>query len=666
MRRHLRILIVLLTTVLVACSAATTSPGVSPNTLTETVSGGTPAAPTSTLDFTSSVPPTPQDTLASEKSNQPLPTVTLIPPTPDRIPLAAKGFPEPPERDLYRLAAELTLAGKEEIRKAVNSELVSYAEGRQDSFWVVDLVQLEVYSSLFELRLVTPHAYWYFEEGQNIRQLAIERSAALFEEEVYPRVTAAFGHEWSPGVDNDPHLNIVNAGLKGVGGYYSSSDEYPLSVNQFSNQREVIYVNTEAIRVGSPQYLEVLAHELQHAVHWNTDPSEETWVNEGLSELAITVAELDNFSFQIFLRSRPTSLVHWPLGLFGSGANYGAASLFMHYLVDHYGDISNVRPLLEEPGDGISGINSYLKNSGYDVTFRDLFRDWSVANFLDETSGPYGYSELEVTTVPSQVLADFSEFTSEIPQYAVEYLELDSFHEPLEVHFEALSENDLLPTEVDSRGCWWGNSGDSINSTLTRQVDLTGLDRATLNYEVWFNLEESWDYSYVEVSVDGGNKWDILDTPNSTAKNPIGNSFGMGYTGESGGWISESVDLHSYTGQRILLRFQHVTDDAVNGPGICVRGVSIPEAGLVDLTEGWIAEGFVLTYNRVKQDFIVQVIQVAEENQVTLMTLDDNNSGSVIIEYPEELEQLVVAVSALAPKTRQKAPYTLTVRPADR
>ena len=304
-----------------------------------------------------------------------------------------------------------------------------------------------------------------------------------------------------------------------------------------------------------------------------------------------------------------------------------------------------------------------MENSGYDATFKDLFRDWAVANFLDENRGPYGYSKLAVKKRVTQVISDFSEFTSQIPQYSVEYVKLDSFDESLELQFSAPAENALLPTEVDSRGCWWGNSGDSISSTLTRPVDLTGLDRATLNYQVWFELEEDWDYGYLEISLDSGKTWDILDTPNTTDENPIGNSFGMGYTGDSVGWIDETVDLTGYVGQRILLRFQYVTDDTLNGSGICIRGVSIPEAGLSDSPEGWIAEGFVLTNNTVKQDYIVQVIQVAEDNRVTRMLLDESNSGSVIIAAPGELDQLVVVVAALAAKTRQEATYTLSVKP---
>jgi hypothetical protein len=572
-------------------------------------------------------------------------------------------FADAPERDLYQLAAELTQAGRGTIPRVVNPAPVSYTEGRRDTFWLVDLPDLKVYQTQFELRLVTPHAYWYVEDGQSIRQDDIQRSAAAFEEKIYPRVTAVFGAEWSPGVDNDPHLNILNARLRGVGGYYSSTDEYPASVSKNSNQREIIYVNSGAMPIGTQGYLEVLAHELQHAVHWNADPSEETWVNEGLAELSTSIAGLSTSSFRRFLRSGPTSLVHWPLDPFDSGANYGAASLFMHYLVEHYGDPNDLRPLLSEREDGINGINGYLRTLGHDVTFREIFRDWVVANLLDESEGLFGYGKLQIRASVSKSVERFSAFKSEIPQYAVEYIKLGPFERPLRLRFQAPAETTLLPVEVGSQGCWWSNSGDSINSTLTRAVDLRGLEGATLSYQVWYNLEENWDYAYLQVSTDEGRTWDILETAHTSPENPIGNSFGTGYTGDSQGWVDESVDLGAYAGRQILLRFQYVTDDAVNGSGLCIQQIAIPEAGLLDWTGGWQARGFVLIDNRVRQDYLVQVIEVAETNRVTLMPLDQANRGELIVPAPQALDRLVVAVAALAPNTRQPAPYTLTVEP---
>lgn len=549
----------------------------------------------------------------------------------------------------------------------VNADPVSYTEGHRDTFWLVDLIDLAVYRRQFDLRLVSPRAYWYVEEGQTIRQSDIERAAAIFEKDIYPRVTAVFGQEWSPGVDNDPHLNIIHARLRGVGGYYSSTDEYPRSVYLYSNQREMIYINTASYQVGSTAYLAVLAHELQHAIHWHGDPTEDTWVNEGLSELAVTVAGYRPDSIAQYLRSPTVSLLHWPLDQRNTSAHYGAASLFMHYLSEHYGTRADLRLLVAEPADNAGGIDAYLKTLGYNVTFRDVFRDWVVANILNEAGGVYGYKELRGQTKVQNFidrLSEAKEVKSTIPQYAVEYTELTSFNGPLRLRFQGAAENALIPLEVGGQGCWWSNSGDSINSTLTRSIDLTGLKQATLSYQVWYQLEKDWDYAYVEISVDGGRTWDILETPHTSRENPIGNGFGPGYTGDSSGWTSETVDLTPYAGRPVLLRFQYVTDDAVNGAGLCFRQIAVPEAGVVEIEQGWRANGFVLTNNRVRQEYIVQVIQVGQDNRVTVIPLDSANSGELVIPNPQELNRLVVAVAALAPKTLQPAPYTLTVEPA--
>jgi hypothetical protein len=563
------------------------------------------------------------------------------------------------------LAAQLSLhTNPALIPRVVNPDPVSYAEGRQDTFWLVNFRDMRVYQSEFELKLVTPRAYWYVEKDQPVSRGDLEQAADQFEENIYPRISATFGPEWSPGVDNDPHLNIVHARLQGVAGYFSSSDEHPQSVSPYSNQRETIYINSRSLQVGSDTYLEVLSHELQHASHWNSDASEDTWINEGLSELAVTIAGHRSPNMAGFMSSPTVSLIHWPLDNVNVSAHYGGASLFMHYLLEHYSNGADLRQLVAAPGDSVAGINYYLKQSGYSVTFRGVFRDWVVANTLDESQRAYGYRDLEVQTSVTESIDNFTQFQSEIPQYAAEYVQLESFAGPVRLRFQAPRENSLLPIDVGADGCWWSNSGDSINSTLTTAVDLKGLTRATLNYQVWHNVEEGWDYGYVEVSVDGGRTWKILATPHTSPENPIGNSFGPGYTGKSHDWINESVDLTPYAGQEALLRFQYVTDDAVSGAGICLRHISVPEAGLAKDDMDWQAEGFVLTSNRVKQDYIVQVIEMGEENRVSVLSLDANNMGEIVISSPQTSRQLVVAVAALAPETLQPAPYTLIVEPA--
>lgn len=659
--RHLTGPVLFLSVLLAALLAILAGCG-NPSTSTVT----SPRAPLDTPTLVPTPPATapPSPTSGPTGSGTPTPSSTP-PPGPTPAPTFATSLNDAPERDLYRLAAELALGGNTEVPRVVNPEPVSYSVGRQDTFWLVDFQDLSLYQRQFELRLVSPRAYWYVEEGQNIQQQDLERAADIFERDIYPRVTDAFGEESRPGVDNDPHLNILHSGLRSVGGYFSSSDEYPQAVYQYSNQRETIYINTGALRVGTASYLDTLAHELQHAAHWNGDPSEDTWVNEGLSELAITVAGYQPDSIGRFLRRPTTSLVRWPLEQLSATANYGAAALFMHYLSEHYGSSQNLRQLVAEPADSIAGIDAYLRALGYQVTFRDVFQDWVVANLLDEDQGIYGYGGLAVQANPLKSIDHFSEISSEIPQYAAEYIELTNLVGPVRLQFRGLAENILIPVEVGEHGCWWSNAGDSISSTLTRAVDLSQLERATLSYQVWYSVEEDWDYGYVEVSVDGGKTWEILETPHSSPKNPVGQGFGPGYTGESQGWISESIELTPYAGREILLRFHYVTDDAINGDGLCLRQIAVPEAGLVDDPQGWQTEGFILTNNRLRQDYIVQVIEAGERNRVTPISLDEANSGEVVISTLQELDQLVVAVAALAPKTRQPASYTLAVEPAE-
>ena len=579
-------------------------------------------------------------------------------------PPSVQPFPDPPERDLYRLAAQLKPGIPADVPRIVNEKPVSYQQGRQDTFWLLDLNTLEYYQATFDLRLVTPRGYWYVDQEQEVRQEDLEEAAREFEDHIYPGVTAIFGPEWSPGVDNDPHLNILNSRLRGAGGYFSSSDEYPLLISPYSNQREIIYMNIGAFPIGTEAYLGVLAHELQHAVHWNADASEDTWVNEGLSDLAVALLGYGSGSSLRFLSSGPTSMVHWPISGIGSRANYGAASLFMQYLVEHYGDSEDLTPLVDQTADGIAGINAYLKELGHRATFRQVFEDWSVANYLDRfqpdlTEGPYTYSNLNAGTTPTRILDSSLSLESTLPQFSTEYIQIRADSGPIRIVFQGPTHVPLLPVEVGADGCWWSNVGDSIDSRLTRALDLSDTPSPSLSYRIWYELEEDWDYAYVLVSLDEGKTWEIIETANTSPSNPVGHSFGPGYTGESGEWLTENLDLGKYSGQQILLRFQYITDDAINGSGLCIKDFAGNGAG--NWQEGWQAEGFVLMDNLTPQQFSVQVIQVGPDIQVTAMDLDSRNSGALTIDRPEEWERLVVAVGALAAKTRQQASYELTV-----
>ncbi|MCE2403993.1 MAG: immune inhibitor A [Dehalococcoidia bacterium] len=617
----------------------------SPSTDPPTVGRAATPAPTS---------PDP-DTTRTPAAARPSPTSV----EPADVPVTAGAFPVPPERDLYHLTASLVLKSGDPIPRVVNSEPVSYAEGRVDTFWLTDLSDVSNYQSQATLALVTPHAYWYVEEGLRVSRDDLERAAEAFEGQIYPRITAAFGTEWVPGVDNDPHLTILHARLSGAGGYFSSVNQYPTVVREHSNQREMVYMSS-GLRIGSPQYLAVLAHELQHAIHWNADPSEETWVNEGLAEVATSVAGYETLSPHAFLRSSGGSLVNWPLDG-PTTVHYGAGNLFFEYLTGRYGTVEDIALLLTEPSDGIQGVDAYLAKLGYDVAFRDVFGDWTVANYLDAPTGPYGYPDREVGVRATGRMDEPGTRTSSIDQYSAEYTAVDIIKGDVVVRFQGDTGVPLVPELPESGGCWWSNRGDSISSTLTWEVYLSSDEDAVLRYGVWFDIEEDWDYGYLQVSTDGGETWDIVATPASSAHNPVGNSYGPGYTGRSDGWIDQQVDLGAYSGGVVLVRFSHVTDDAINGLGFCVAGLSFGGGPPLDRDGRWEPDGFAWVDGPVPQEYIVRVIEVGDQVRVREIPLDRYNRGELPVTGLEDLDDLVVVVAALAPETLTPAPYTLTV-----
>ncbi|NIQ55871.1 MAG: hypothetical protein GWN71_21630, partial [Gammaproteobacteria bacterium] len=91
---------------------------------------------------------------------------------------------------------------------------------------------------------------------------------------------------------------------------------------------------------------------------------------------------------------------------------------------------------------------------------------------------------------------------------------------------------DVLPPS--GRHFWWSNRADESLTTLTRAFDLSGVEQATLTYWAWYDIEPGYDYATVEVSTDGGERWQTLSTTAGTDADPHGNNPGWGYTGRSG------------------------------------------------------------------------------------------------------------------------------------
>jgi len=573
----------------------------------------------------------------------------------------------PPDRDIVDINRRLRpnyLGNKDLDLANVEPHLTL---GSSSLFWVVDPIDKSAVQITAALTDISEHAYWYFEEAFIPDPEDLAQAINAFESDIYPSVTQAFGREWLPGIDNDPKLTILHTDLGYIDGYYRSTDEYPKNVQRLSNEREMIYINLRRIELGTPAHGAVLAHELQHVVHWASDPSEETWVNEGMSEVAKAIAGYGFPSKDYFLADPSISLNNWPSAMQSQLPYYGGSALFMEYLVQHYGGYKNIDVLLGTESDGIAGINDYLRASGYDDTFDHIFNNWLTSTYLDSWGLPsYSYDRIDTQIDPEPLKASTSEHTGTIQQYAGEYLEINDHKGDVVLHFQGHPQVPIIPIDPrEGSTCWWGNHGDSIDSSMTAPFDLSGVSTATLNFWIWYAIEESWDYTYVQVSRDGGKSWDILLGTHMSANNPVGPDLGPGYTGESKIWLQESIDLTPYVGEFILLRFEYITDETINDTGVCIDDISIPEIGFFDEPEApssWSTSGFIPINNLLPQLYSVQIIEIGKSVAIKPMHIGEDGTGSIEISgLGDTLDKAVIVIAAVNPDTKQPNSYTLYI-----
>jgi hypothetical protein len=438
----------------------------------------------------------------------------------------------------------------------------------------------------------------------------------------------------------------------------------------------MFYINLDNAMPGNDYFDGILAHEFQHMIHWAVDRNEDTWVNEGLSELAAQVNGYDvggsDYAFSLI---PDTQLTTWT-DLEDSAPHYGASYLFLAYFLERYGEAA-VRRLVAEPANGIAGFDEVLSHAaGISGTFEDLFADWLVANYLDDSrpaAGRYGYADLRLE--PVSLAAHHAGYPvreqATVHQYAADYILLEGEGD-LVIEFDGSTVVPLLGNETYSGEYqWWSNRADDGDATLTRAFDLSDLEQATLQAWMWYDIEADYDYAYVEVSTDGGETWSILANEHTTTTNPSGNSYGPAFTGLSGGgeepqWALERFDLTPFAGQEILIRFEVVTDEALNRPGLALDDISIPELGYsYDVEEGeggWQAEGWVRVTDHVPQDFLVQLLTIGDEPRVERVALDRQMQGAVTVAgLGQEIDRAVLIISALAPATTEWATYSYEV-----
>jgi immune inhibitor A len=578
--------------------------------------------------------------------------------------------------DLFVLAEKYL--GTTDVPVRLSAPPVVYENGDIRDFRILNVNSNRYRLAEAVLAYQTDHVHFWIESGIDYNPGDVKRLTDIFEEQIYPRNQGLFGMEYTPGVDNDPHLTILYADdLGSAAGYFSSADSYPAQIENYSNQAEMFYLSAEHVRLSNSYVYGVMAHEFQHMIHWQIDRDEFAWINEGLSELAVDLNGYDLGGFTYLFALNPDlQLNFWPGSDQGSSTpHYGASYLFIKYLHTLYGD-SFIKDLVTEQENGFDGIVSVMQKHalidvGEDFPAEALFQRWSVDNLVlaENTNDVMSDYQWALTGLPfgatEQISCGDEARWNQVHQFGTDYIAIDCAGD-FEITLEWEANVPVLPVDPHSGSRYfWSNRGDESVMRLSRTFDLREVEgEVKLSYWTWYDIERDYDYLYVNVS-ENGVDWENLKPPSCTMANPTGANYGCGYNGKSEGWVREEIDLTRFGGKEITIEFEYVTDAAVNGEGLLLDDIAVDAIGYEEDFEGdaqgWRANGFVLIENSLPQ-------------RMGITILDGEtfaNESQFIQEYPARItipvraeaddETAMVVLSGLTRYTRMPAKYRLRV-----
>lgn len=413
------------------------------------------------------------------------------------------------------------------------------------------------------------------------------------------------------------------------------------------------------------------AHELEHLIMNDHDPDEVSWIDEGLADLAMYLNGFghDEGHVTYYLAFHRNALTDWQSGL----EDYGAAYLFQLYLLENFGSETNgvwdntwTRAMMDQQANGVAGVEA---QTGMEMA--DLYDSWIMAN-LQDTPGvearaglPMGYETIDLNPFVGRygawsirraikdiygadangnlpVSRYFGGATSgsvEYPlgtaaPYSPIYKSYGGSEPSLAIRFRGESVSGLAPVEgMYEVASGLGNS--LTDRTLALEVPVGG----TLTFKTWFDIEEDWDFGFVEASTDGGATWEkLVGSITRTSSNPFGSSAwtaalgdatstDAAITGASGGWLDATFDLPSASG--VLVRFNYFTDEAVNG-----KGWFIDQLAVDGFTEGfetgapdWDLGGWVVTTGLFDNDWVLGYVNPKRAGAVATGYLDPTDGG---------------------------------------
>jgi len=371
-------------------------------------------------------------------------------------------------------------------------------------------------------------------------------------------------------------------------------------------------------------YEGVFAHEYQHLLEYYKDPNEVNFINEGLSDFAISLTGYANTKATVAQKgteshlacfngfgtvetpynSNPrdcggpqNSLTLWGDEVSGDSilADYGNAWSFQLFLYDRYG-LDFISALHRDGRDqGLDGVQKQLNVRADYAKVYDVLHDFQLMNLVDRYVGGAaggtvtGRSRAAVTTkslnATSNLLNPASYALPGAAPNGADYVGLRGTDAtflsgnqlnsvtfsgaktlpPLPLKWQV---TDKAPGREGHPTLWSGNESNLDAAAVTQVAVPTGSPKLT--YTERHLAEEGYDYAYTMISTDGGRTYKALSNANT-----VDGPFGPALNGDAAGFVTQTFDLSAYAGETVLLAFRYVSDGGVNDGGWYVDNVKV-------------------------------------------------------------------------------------------
>ncbi len=234
----------------------------------------------------------------------------------------------------------------------------------------------------WDLVATTTYSHIYLEDGLSIPSTDIDALGEVFDLKIYPNATYWF-HPENPYSMIDIRIYDFGDGPGNVGGFFLGS---PATRND-------MFVDSEDLKYSREWAFEILAHEFQHLLHYDTDPNEDVWLNEGLADLSVRISlgpgtDGVQSHLEAYEDHPDNDLLLWdegePPGNIETIADYGRAYSFISYIADHFGGREIIKDIVKDTRNSISSIDAALAEDAYPERFGDVLMVENVANVFDD------------------------------------------------------------------------------------------------------------------------------------------------------------------------------------------------------------------------------------------------------------------------------------------